>query len=152
MTRSISLNIFTLNVGMSNTLAGLTAFLAAENLDILFLQEIRMTRVEIEAQLHGYSAVVNIDHDNLATPGTAMVWRSHLPVEDVASVVPCRLQIATIGSYRLMNIYAPSGSNRKSEREEFYGHYVFNALQLDTDKPLICGGDFNAILSICLQI
>ena len=147
MARNIYFNIFTLNVGMSNTLAGLPAFLAAENLDILFLQEIRMTSLEIEAQLRGYSAYVNIDNDNPATPGTALVWRSHLPVVEAASLVPCRLQIATIGSYRLMNIYAPSGSNRKSEREEFYRLHVFNALQLDTDKPLICGGDYNAILS-----
>ena len=70
MARNIYFNIFTLNVGMSNTLAGLPAFLAAENLDILFLQEIRMTSLEIEAQLRGYSVYVNIDNDNPATPGS----------------------------------------------------------------------------------
>ena len=147
MARNNYLNILSLNVGMSNSLAGLPALLSVENLDILLLQEIRMTSFEIEAQLHGFCAVVNVDHSNPSSPGTAIVWRSHLPLVNVSSRVPCRLQTATIDSYMIMNIYAPSGSNRKKEREEFFRQDVFDAIQLDPDKPLICGGDYNAIIA-----
>ena len=98
-----SLNIFSLNVGMSLSLAGLAALISAESLDILFLQEVRMTSLEIEALLPGFQAVANVDPENLISPGTALAWRRHLPVEEVTSFVMCRMQIASIGPYRLVN-------------------------------------------------
>ena len=66
-----TLHIFSLNVGMSNSLVGLTALISALDLDIIFLQEIRMTNDQIESQVPGFNAVANVDSDNLATPGTA---------------------------------------------------------------------------------
>ena len=132
---------------MSNSLAGLAALVSSEHLDVVFLQEVRMSNSQIEALLPGFKAAVNVDHENPSTPGTAIIWRSSLPVDGVSSLVLCRLQIATLGPYRLANIYAPSGSGRKAERADFYGQDVFGALQLNADKPLLMGRDFNALLS-----
>ena len=118
-------NIYSLNVGMNNSLAGLVTLIESENLDIILLQEVRLTSVQIEKQIIGFNAVSNIDPHNVMQPGTALVWRRELPVEEVISVSTCRLQIAKLGSYRLFNCYAPSGSNKKSERAKFFSQDVF---------------------------
>ena len=63
------LNVFSLNVGMSATLAGLPAIIQAEDLDIIFLQEVRLSSDQIENQLRGFKAVVNIDGDGGVSRG-----------------------------------------------------------------------------------
>ena len=105
------LNFFSLNIGTSNILAGLPALVNVERLDIIFLQEVRLSSQQIEHLLPGFSADSNIDSENPDMPGTAIVWRNDLQVTCVTSIVTCRLQVATLGPYRLVNIYAPSGSN-----------------------------------------
>ena len=54
-----SLNILTLNVGMSSTLAGVSSFLDMQYIYIIFFQEVRLT---------------NIDEDDLTKPGVAIAW------------------------------------------------------------------------------
>ena len=114
------LNVFSLNVGMSATLAGLPAIIQAEDLDIIFLQEVRLSSDQIENQLRGFKAVVNIDQNQLSKPGTAILWREELPVTDVCPLVMCRAQVATLGPYKLLNLYAPSGSDKKHDRSVFF--------------------------------
>ena len=43
-----TINFFSLNVGMSSSLAGLPMIINAEQLDIIFLQEVRVTSDQIE--------------------------------------------------------------------------------------------------------
>ena len=74
--------------------------------------------------------MVNIDAENPLTPGTALVWRSTLPMKQVSAVVPCRVQLALLGSYSILNIYAPSGSDKKVERGFFFARDVFQAFSL----------------------
>ena len=107
MTSLHDLNILSLNIGMSSSLAGLPALITTEKIDIIFLQEVRMTSVQIESQLSGFRAIANIDQDNLNIPGTALVWRQALPVENVVAFSHCRIQVASLATYRLINIYAP---------------------------------------------
>ena len=140
-------NILSLNVGMSNSLAGLPSILCSENLDIIFLQEVRLSSSEIESFLPGYKCVSNLDVENPSKPGVAIVWRSTAPVENVINFLPCRIQVASLGHYILVNIYAPSGSEKRLERETFFGQDVFNVLQFCSQKQLIFGGDFNCILN-----
>ena len=113
-----SINILSLNVGMSHSLAGLSALISSECLDLIFLQEISLSSSQIENMLPGFKAVANIDPENSSTPGTALVWRNILQVEQVYSFSSCRIQTATLGSYKLINIYAPSGTNKRAERAE----------------------------------
>ena len=51
---SSKLTFFSLNIGMSSTLAGLVHLVQSENVDIIFLQEVKLTSIEIEYQLHGF--------------------------------------------------------------------------------------------------
>ena len=146
MTNLHHLNLLSLNVGMSSSLAGLSALITSERLDIIFLQEINIPGVQIESQLPGFKAAANIDHENLSTPGTALVWRSTLPVENVVAYSHCRIQFASIGMYRLVNIYAPSGSNNKEARALFFGQEMFNVMQLNNNFHVVLGGDFNCCL------
>ena len=142
-----NMNILSLNVGMSSSLAGLSSLLCSENLDLIFLQEVRPNSSEIESLLPGYKCETNLDVENPSRPGTALVWRSTVPVDNVINFFPYRIQVATLGPYFIVNVYGPSGSDKKHERENFYGQNVFNVLQLCPQKRLICGGDFNCILN-----
>ena len=143
------INFLSLNVGMSASLAGLPVIIQAEQLDIIFLQEVRVTSEQIEHLLRGFRAVVNIDESQPSKPGTAIVWRETIPISDVCPIVPCRLQVASLGSYKLLNIYAPSGSDRRHDRAVFFGQDVFQALQIDTQSQWVLGGDFNCVLEAC---
>ena len=59
--------------------------------------------------------------------------------------MPCRVQHARLGSFSILNIYAPSGSDRKVERGLFFAREVFESLALGS-SPWILGGDFNCVL------
>ena len=144
-----TINFFSLNVGMSSSLAGLPMIIKAEQLDIIFLQEVRVTSDQIENLLRGFKAVVNIDDDQPSRPGTAIVWRENISVSDVCPLVPCRLQMASFGPYKLLNIYAPSGSDKRHDRAVFFGQEVFQALQVDRQSQWVLGGDFNCVLEAC---
>ena len=107
------ITFFSLNVGMSASLAGPNAIIKAENLDIIFHQEVCLSAEQIEQQLRGFKASVNRDESQLSKPGTAIVWKESFPVTDVCPLTLCRLQVATLGPYKLLNLYAPSGSDKK---------------------------------------
>ena len=108
------------------------------------LQEVRITDEQLNQQLakHGFTGMVNIDTENPVTPGTALAWRSTLPIKQVSSVVPCRAQHALLGSYSVLNIYAPSGSDKKTkdkkeERGFFFAREVFQAFSLGSSSLIL---------------
>ena len=61
---------------MSATLAGLATIIINQKLDIIFLQEVRLTSEQLSLLVGklGFNACVNIDLDNTSRPGTALVW------------------------------------------------------------------------------
>ena len=130
-----SINLLSLNVGTSSSLAGVATLVEVHKIDVLFLQEVRSSSVQIESLLKGFKAVVNFDEEDSSRPGVALAWRHNLPVSNVTNLVPCRLQIANLGSIKIMNLYAPSGSSKKHERYIFYSKEVFSTLNLDKDSP-----------------
>ena len=70
-----------------------------------------------------------------------------MPVVDVCNLVSCRAQVARLGNYMLLNLYAPSGTERKYERNRFFGQDIFQSLQLGNKDRWVLGGDFNSVLS-----
>ena len=48
--------------------------------------------------------------------------------------------------YALLNLYAPSGSDKKFDRAIFFSQDVFRAFNLHPDSYWIVGGDFNCVL------
>ena len=142
------IRFLSLNVGMKSNLAGLLSLLINHNLDVVFLQEVKITDEQLISQIvkYGYLGQVNIDLEESSKPGTAKVWRSSLPVKNVTTIVPCRCQVAYLGGYTLLNLYAPSGSDKKYERGCFFSKEVFRALSLHPETTWIVGGDFNCVL------
>ena len=143
-----NIRFLSLNVGMKSNLAGLSSILTNQKLDIAFLQEVRVTDEQLLSQLgrYGYTGKVNINLEDTAKPGTALVWRTSLPVRDVTNIVPCRAQVAYLGAYAMLNIYAPSGSDKKFERGSFFSREIFRMLSLHSGSKWILGGDFNCVL------
>ena len=90
---------------------------------------------------------MNIDLETPSKPGTAIAWRISLPIQEVISITSCRCQVALIGTYAIMNIYAPSGSESKQERHLVYSQDVFNAMSLFPHHSYVLRGDFNSILN-----
>ena len=143
------LRILSLNVGLSHNLAGLTTLLTIHKADLILLQEVRCPKEQLLAALgqSDLQAVVNIDENSSHIPGTAVVWRDTLPVDEVITSVACRLQIVKIRHYTVFNVYAPSGSARKQERRLFFSEDVFRAFSLFPQSFHILCGDFNCVLA-----
>ena len=143
-----SLTFLSLNVGHSSSLAGLRAMLEVEWVDVVFLQEVGINESQIEVLLRGldYKARSNVDPENPSHPGTAMVWKSDLPFVWVGDIVTCRAQLAMLGPFPLLNIYGPSGSDKRGLRREFFGQDIFRAFRSMGGEQLpILGGDFNCV-------
>ena len=146
---TINLIILSLNIGGSTTLGGLTPILELENPDIVMLQEVHCSTQVLTSivRKYGYLCLCNNNPEDEKTLGTAFVWKKSLPVKNVFSVEICRLQTCEIYDQHLFNIYAPSGQEAKSDRREFFGGIVFNAMRGVTNGTIpILGGDFNCIL------
>ena len=143
-----NIRFLTLNVGMKKNLAGLSNILINQKLDVAFLQEVKVSDEELGTKINGigYSCKVNINIEDVSKPGTAIVWKSSLPVQDVNSLVTCRAQVAYMGEYALLNLYAPSGSDKRYERGVFFSQDVFRAFSLAPNSKWLVGGDFNCVL------
>ena len=135
------LRFLSLNIGMKSNLAGLQNILINHQIDIAFLQEVKVTDEEMESKVGrlGYSCKVNINLEDISKPGTALVWRSTLPVKDVTSLVLCRAQVAYLGDFALLNVYAPSGSDKKYARGYFFSQEVFKAFNLHPESRWLMG-------------
>ena len=142
------IRFLSLNVGMKNNLAGLLTLIKVHKLDVVLLQEVRISDEQVDDLVgkYGFKGKVNSDMDEPSKPGTAIVWRSTLPVREVSTIVPCRAQCAFLGAYAFLNIYAPSGSDRKVERGFFFAREIFQVFSLHPCSHWIFGGDFNCIL------
>lgn len=148
-TKNIQLQVISLNIGASDTLAGLPAILELENPDIVMLQEVHCSTDALNTVLkkYRYKGFCNNCPQDERTLGTAFVWKSHLPVNNINCIELCRLQSCEIYGQTLFNIYAPSGQVAKNDRRTFFGETVFTAIRGATDgKFPIIGGDFNCIL------
>ena len=95
-----------------------------------------------------YSCESNIDEVRPSQPGTAIIWMKDLPVQQVQSLETCRLQSITIGDQTFLNIYAPSGSANKAERNLLFSREMFpHLLSLQADLLPVLAGDWNCILA-----
>ena len=93
-----------------------------------------------------FNVETNIDPDNPSRPGIAVAWRHNVPVVEVSNLVLCRLQVITLGYLKLINIYAPSGSEKRQERAVFFGEHVFEAVQFVPEYSLLLSGDYNSVI------
>ena len=76
------IRFLSLNVGLKNNLAGLATLIQVHKLDIVLLQEVRISDEQVDNLIGslGFKVRVNIDPEDPMKPGTGIVWRSSLPV------------------------------------------------------------------------
>ena len=137
------IRIATINInGLRNEtrLAMLTDFIRAQDLDIILLQEI-VHPASVDAP--GYNVYSNVGAE---MRGTAIMARRNIQITNIAKLPSGRAIAVTIYGLRIINIYAPSGTSRRTERERFYNAELPTLLPTQ-DRPLLVGGDFNCVLS-----
>ena len=77
------IRILSLNVGLKNNLAGVTTLIGVHKLDLISLQEVRISESQIKDIVGtNFSCKVNIDSDNITAPGTAVIWRNSLSISN----------------------------------------------------------------------
>ena len=136
-------NIASININtISNQtkLDALKNFLNLMDIDIALLQEVG----DMDFSIAGYNCINNVDERKR---GTSIAIKPHIPVSHIEKSPNGRIiKIVANNVITICNIYAPSGSNNKSMRENFYNFeipYFFKNLTEYT----ILGGDFNATIN-----
>ena len=77
--------------------------------------------------------------------GTAIIAKSTLHLTNITTLPSGRAIAAAYKGIRLINVYVPSGTARRTDREQFYTTelpYLFH----DGPTDLLIGGDFNCVL------
>lgn len=139
-----SVNVGTININtITNTtkLAALRTFIRSTDLDIIFLQEVENEQIS----LPGFNVICNVDH---MRRGTAIALKEHIRYSHVEKSLDGRLLALRVHNTTLCNVYAPSGSVHRAERERFFNHTIAYYLRHRTDH-IVLGGDFNCVLRPC---
>lgn len=136
------LRVMTLNINniqspekyqlLSQTLHSLT-------IDIALLQEVSSPNI---LHITGYTAEINTDYK---TRGTAILLKNHIQYNTVKMTSDFRGISLIVNDVTFINVYAPSGTNKRKEREHFFA--AETTLLLNTTSHLVMGGDFNTVLS-----
>lgn len=135
--------IGTLNINCiesENKIQMLEHFLHRNDIDILLVQEVT---TDILHQMRGYTSYLNV---GTSKRGTALIAKEPLNMTEIATIPSGRGIAATCTGLRIVNIYAPSGAERRHEREHFFNvemSYLLGGLH----TPLVLGGDFNSVVA-----
>lgn len=139
-----SYNIGSLNmctISSANKIQSMCSFFRLMDYDIVLLQEVENARLSIP----GFTVITNVDD---AKRGTAIALKAHIPFCNVQRSLDSRIICVKIGnSVTICNVYAPSGTQNASLREEFFRQIVPFYLQ-SASTDLVLGGDFNCIVSL----
>jgi exonuclease III len=115
-------------------------FLHRYDIDLSLVQEVPES---FPLEHRGYTIHHNIGPDRR---GTALVAKQHCHLTNVVRTPSGRAVAATFNGTRIINVYAPSGTAKRAERECFYNQEL--ATLLDSANPnLILGGDFNCVMA-----
>jgi exonuclease III len=117
----------------------LGAFLHTHDIDIAFLQEVT-TSMDLHA--YHYSTHLNI---GTAGRGTAFITRAGFELSGITKSPSGRIIMASFNDLQLVNIYAPSSTAKRTEREAFYNEELPGFLH-HAQQELLLGGDFNCVL------
>lgn len=115
--------------------------LRAADVNIALFQELR---TETWPDFYGYAA--NVTPAANGDSGAAILVRDGIVVEDVVYLQSARGLALTVQGIRLVNIYAPSGTDKRRERAQFYSEAI-TPLFLGRYENIIVGGDFNCVLA-----
>jgi len=115
-------------------------FIQRQELDIILLQEVTHHDFEI---IQGYDAFLNVGTNRR---GTGILARQQIPLSNITQIPSGRGIAAQLRDTWLVNIYAPAGTAKRTEREVFFNTEIAYLIRtLPTN--MILGGDFNCVLS-----
>jgi exonuclease III len=114
-------------------------FLYIHEIDVICLQEITSTTV---TKILNYTAHVNIGTEGR---GTAILHKDCYTLTVIEKLPTGSGIIGTFNDLKILNVYAPSGSERKRERQEFFNTEVPRLL-IHPHNTLIIAGDFNCVI------
>jgi exonuclease III len=135
-----TLTTATLNInglGTATRIAMLESFIRVNEIDLLMLQEVTTT---LPLMLH------HLVHHNIGANrrGTAIIVRDTLNITNLTQLPSGPAMAVDVGATRIINIYAPSGTAKRQERETFYNSDLPGILRKHAVD--ILGGDFNCVL------
>lgn len=139
-----SYNIATVNINTitnDTKLNSLRSFIRTMELDIVFLQEVENEQLS----LPGYNVICNVDHSRR---GTAIALKEYISFSHVEKSLDGRLLTVRINDTTLANVYAPSGTQFRAERERFLNNTIAYYLRHNTPN-LLLAGDFNCVIRQC---
>jgi exonuclease III len=114
-------------------------YLRKHDIDIALIQEI----VDPESMcINGYLAHTNIGSD---MTGTTIIARKDLHITKIDRIPSGRAIAAEFHGTRLINVYAPSGTLKRTQRECFFLTELPALLSADSHSILL-GGDYNCTL------
>jgi len=116
----------------------LTEYIRRHDLDIVFLREI--TDPEL-LTMPGYDMYYN---NGSHRRGTAIVARNGIALTNINKIPSGKAIAVEYKCLHIVNIYAPSDTAKRAEREHFYNAEVPQLLQTGHGK-LIIGGDFSFV-------
>jgi exonuclease III len=105
-------------------------------IDIALLQEVVTNKIE---NMPGYITVANVGREKR---GTALLAKEGLQISDIRRLPTGRGIAASIENTWIINIYAPIGTARKTERENFYNAEITHLIP-QSPIEMILAGDFN---------
>ena len=138
---SLSLIVGTLNINGSYSdlkKCMLNTFIKQQHLDIVFLQEVVSEEM---CNLPNYNYICNIGSNGR---GTAILYHNALVLQDTKMLPDGRGISAKYEDTLLINVYAPSGSQNRQARQQFFNSDV-TFLFLNWTGKAILGGDFNSV-------
>ena len=137
-----TIRIATLNInGMTSPtkIAMIENFLHTWDIDILLIQEITQ---QVIHNLRGYQTWYNIGTN---CRGTAIIAKEGITLENITRIPSGRAIAARYNDCWLINIYAPSGTACRQDREAFFTGELTTILTHPANNILMAG-DFNCTL------
>jgi exonuclease III len=118
----------------------LNNLLLRQDIDMALLQEITNNDLP---PFRGYTAFVN---EGIDRRGTAILLKEGLCLQNVKRLPSGRGIAGLFKDTWIMNIYAPSGAEKRQEREAFFTHDLAHLLPASS-SDLLLAGDFNCVTS-----
>lgn len=113
--------------------------LKSDKPSLLFLQEVPVDTEQLSgivARL-GYQAYVSLPFD--LTPGVGVIYLANLPVDSILPLEPGRLLYIKASDWSFINVYGPSGNNKKQDRHIMFSETLPRNMLLKHIQPILIG-------------